>query len=91
MRRVGEMKDLFFSFLCDESDHKQIARCMEVGLLCTQFKPADRPTIADVQDMLNGKKELPIPKKPRYTKRRALPGAEQVRSFALSVPKDVRL
>ncbi|TVU23632.1 hypothetical protein EJB05_26008, partial [Eragrostis curvula] len=91
MQRVGAMKDLFVQFLCDESELKQITRCMSVGLLCTQFKPADRPTIADALDMLNGKKEVPIPKKPRYTKRRALPGSEQVRSFALSVPKEVRL
>ncbi|KAK8448149.1 hypothetical protein SEVIR_8G234767v4 [Setaria viridis] len=61
---------------------------MEVGLLCTQFNPANRPTMGDVLEMLNGKKELPTPRKPRYTKRRTVEG---MRSAALSVPKDARM
>ncbi|KAG2557537.1 hypothetical protein PVAP13_8NG253900 [Panicum virgatum] len=51
--------------------HKEIKTYMEVGLLCTQINRKDRPTMADVLVMLDGKNELPTPKKPRYTKRSA--------------------
>ena len=88
VQRVGSIKDINFLPLCDASEHEQMKRCMEVGLLCTQFNPADRPTMVDVLEMLNGKQEVPTPRKPRYTKRRPLQG---VRNFALSVPKDVNL
>jgi len=88
VRRVGSIKDINVLPSSDTSEHEHLKRCMEVGLLCTQFNPADRPTMVDVLEMLNGKKEVPTPRKPRYTKRRALEG---VRNFALSVPKDVNL
>jgi len=85
VRRVGSIKDIN---VLPSSEHEQMKRCMEIGLLCTQFNPADRPTMVDVLEMLNGKQEVPTPRKPRYTKRRPLQG---VRNFALSVPKDVIL
>lgn len=47
----------------DESQLTEVNRCIEVGLLCTQTDPADRPTMADVVDMLSGKEMLPPPKK----------------------------
>lgn len=74
VRRVGSIKDINVLPSSDTSEHEQMKRCMEVGLLCTQFNPADRPTMVDVLEMLNGKKEVPTPRKPRYTKRRALEG-----------------
>ena len=53
--------------LCDESQLMEAKMCMEVGLLCTQLDRNDRPTMADVLAMLNGRKELPDPKKPAGT------------------------
>ncbi|CAL4986146.1 unnamed protein product [Urochloa decumbens] len=50
-----------------ESQLKKIKRYVEVGLVCAQQDRADRPTMADVLEMLKGKKKLPIPKKPTYT------------------------
>ena len=62
------MEDLFDLSLYKESQLTEIKRCLEIGLLCTQFEPAKRPTMAEVLDMLNGKKQLATPKQPEYTK-----------------------
>ncbi|KAL6908116.1 hypothetical protein ACP4OV_002286 [Aristida adscensionis] len=67
-RQAGQMKELLDPALYEESQLKEIKRCTEVGLLCTQFKPADRPTMPDILAMLDGKKKLPTPKKPAYIK-----------------------
>ena len=66
------MEDLFDLSLYKESQLTEIKRCLEIGLLCTQFEPAKRPTMAEVLDMLNGKKQLATPKQPEYTKDRVM-------------------
>ena len=43
-----------------------IRRWVQVGLLCVEENREDRPSIADVLEMLNGKKELPTPRKIAY-------------------------
>ncbi|XP_062197129.1 G-type lectin S-receptor-like serine/threonine-protein kinase At1g61400 [Phragmites australis] len=63
---AGRMEELFDPSLFDGSQLMEIKRCVQVGLLCSQFDRADRPSMADVLEMLNGKKELPTPKKPHY-------------------------
>lgn len=69
-RQAGQMEELLDPSLYAEFQLKEITRCMEVGLLCTQFKPADRPAMSDVLAMLDGKKKLRTPKQPGYTKGR---------------------
>ncbi|BAH95599.1 Os12g0248000 [Oryza sativa Japonica Group] len=69
VRLSGGIHKLFDPSLCDESQLKEIKRCMEIGLLCTQNKPSDRPTMPDVLEMLQGKKKVPTPKQPGYIKR----------------------
>jgi hypothetical protein len=61
------MEELIDPSLCDESQLMAVKMCMEVGLLCTQLDRNDRPTMADVLAMLNGRKELPDPKNPAGT------------------------
>lgn len=74
MRNAESLRQFFsWSWYSDVAELNQIRRCIEVGLLCTQLRPADRLTIADVIEMLNGSRELQVPKKPRYTKKIALP------------------
>jgi hypothetical protein len=58
----------------------EIKRCVEVGLLCAQEDPANRPTMADVLQMLCGLKELPTPKKPHYM------GQDVEEYYAISPP-----
>lgn len=68
VHQAGVMNELLDPLLCDQSQLKEIKRCVEIGLLCTQKKPADRPTMPVVLEMLNGKKKLPTPKLPGYIK-----------------------
>ncbi|TVU23610.1 hypothetical protein EJB05_25985, partial [Eragrostis curvula] len=62
----GEVEELFNPSLFDSSQLMEIKRCMCIGLLCTQFDRADRPTMKDVIEMLNGDEELPTPKTPKF-------------------------
>jgi L1 cell adhesion molecule like protein len=54
--------------LFDGSQLTEIKRFVVIGLLCVQDDRADRPIMADVLEMLNGKEELPTPKKSAYIK-----------------------
>lgn len=60
------MEEVFDPKLYEGSQLREIKRCVEVGLLCLQSDRADRPTMADVLEMLHGKKRLPTLKKPAY-------------------------
>ncbi|CAN6363631.1 unnamed protein product [Urochloa humidicola] len=64
---AGVIEAEFDPAVFTESQLKKIKRYVEVGLLCAQQDRADRPTMADVLQMLKRKKKLPIPKKPAYT------------------------
>ncbi|CAO2150029.1 unnamed protein product [Urochloa humidicola] len=70
-REAGRMAELLDQSLCGEGELAQVGRCMEIGLLCAQEKPADRPAMADVLQMLNGEKAMMTPIRPEYTKRRS--------------------
>ncbi|CAL4985544.1 unnamed protein product [Urochloa decumbens] len=62
---AGQMDGVFDPKLYKGSQLREIIRCVEVGLLCLSDR-GDRPTMADVLEMLHGKKRLPILKKPAY-------------------------
>ncbi|RLM69172.1 hypothetical protein C2845_PM17G14600 [Panicum miliaceum] len=63
---AGQMEDVFDPKLYEGSPLREIKRCVKVGLLCLQSDRADRPTMADVLEMIHGKKRLPTLKKPAY-------------------------
>ncbi|MED6190663.1 G-type lectin S-receptor-like serine/threonine-protein kinase SD1-1, partial [Stylosanthes scabra] len=44
----------------------EVIRCIQVGLLCVQQRPDDRPNMLSVVLMLNGEKLLPQPKCPAF-------------------------
>ncbi|XP_027908942.1 G-type lectin S-receptor-like serine/threonine-protein kinase At4g27290 isoform X1 [Vigna unguiculata] len=44
----------------------EVIRCIQVGLLCVQQRPEDRPDMSSVVLMLNGDKLLPNPKAPAF-------------------------
>ncbi|KAL2327817.1 hypothetical protein Fmac_021244 [Flemingia macrophylla] len=44
----------------------EVIRCIQVGLLCVQQRPEDRPDMSLVVLMLNGDKLLPKPKVPGF-------------------------
>ncbi|KAG5119388.1 hypothetical protein JHK82_033808 [Glycine max] len=54
----------------------EVIRCIQVGLLCVQQRPEDRPDMSSVVLMLNGEKLLPNPNVPGFYTERALPSLE---------------
>ena len=45
---------------------EEVVRCIQVGLLCVQEDPEDRPTMAAVVFMLSGEASPPGPKQPAF-------------------------
>ncbi|XP_062181802.1 uncharacterized protein LOC133886088 isoform X2 [Phragmites australis] len=59
VQEAGGVKGLLDPTLqVDETQVMEIERCIKVALLCIQMDPTDRPTMADVVEMLNGEKEI---------------------------------
>jgi len=55
----------------------EVIRCIQVGLLCVQQRPEDRPDMSSVVLMLNGEKLLPNPNVPGfYTERAVTPESD---------------
>jgi hypothetical protein len=49
----------------------EVVRCIQMGLLCVQEDPANRPTMATIVLMLNSYSvTLPLPKQPAFLNRR---------------------
>ncbi|CAI0467960.1 unnamed protein product [Linum tenue] len=49
-----------------DSTDQVMTRCVQIGLLCVQESPVDRPTMSDVVFMLGNATTLPSPKKPAF-------------------------
>ncbi|KAJ1700791.1 hypothetical protein LUZ63_000570 [Rhynchospora breviuscula] len=64
----GKPRELLDSSIPSNSnDNLQIMRCIQIGLLCVQDKPDDRPHMSEVVLMLNSlNTSLPEPKQPVY-------------------------
>ena len=53
--------------LKDSYSRNEVLRCIQIGLLCVQEDPADRPTMATIVLMLSSNSvTLPLPKKPAF-------------------------
>ena len=63
----GKALDLLDECLEDSCIDSQVVRCIQVGLLCVQKFPQDRPTMSSTVYMLeNEGAALPIPKQPGF-------------------------
>ncbi|KAG7978083.1 hypothetical protein I3843_05G064500 [Carya illinoinensis] len=63
--RSLELMDLTIGYPPSTS---MMSRFINIGLLCVQEKPADRPTMSDVVSMIsNQHTPLPVPKQPAFT------------------------
>ena len=52
----------------DSCSRRQVSRCVNVGLLCVQDRPNDRPTMASVVIMLGSETSShPPPRQPIFT------------------------
>lgn len=54
----------------------EVMHCIQVGLLCVQQRPQDRPDMSSVVLMLNGEKSLPDPLVPAFYIERKIPEAD---------------
>ncbi|KAL1325445.1 hypothetical protein AAHE18_13G161600 [Arachis hypogaea] len=58
--------ELLDEVIRENCNHFEAIRCIQVGLLCVQQRPEDRPSMSLVLLMLNGEKMLPKPKFPGF-------------------------
>ncbi|KAG8043189.1 hypothetical protein GUJ93_ZPchr0119g33242 [Zizania palustris] len=60
---VSELMDPLMGTICS---YDEVCRCIQVGLLCVQELPADRPNMSMVLRMLSGDVILPAPKQAAF-------------------------
>ncbi|WOH04254.1 hypothetical protein DCAR_0623663 [Daucus carota subsp. sativus] len=60
------LKDLLDGIILEPSNECEAFRDIQIGLLCVQEYPEDRPNMSSVVLMLNSKTALPNPKKPGF-------------------------
>ncbi|CAN1313383.1 G-type lectin S-receptor-like serine/threonine-protein kinase At4g11900 [Linum perenne] len=66
--REGTPLQLMDPTLTSSCDTEQVLRCINVGLLCIEHIPEDRPTMSEVISMLTSEiVQLPTPKQPAFT------------------------
>ncbi|RDY02157.1 G-type lectin S-receptor-like serine/threonine-protein kinase, partial [Mucuna pruriens] len=58
--------ELLDELLGEQCPPSEVTRCIQVGLLCAQQRPKDRPDMSSVVLMLNGEKILAKPKVPGF-------------------------
>ncbi|GMI72762.1 cysteine-rich RLK (RECEPTOR-like protein kinase) 30 [Hibiscus trionum] len=77
-RSKGEGMKLIEEHLVESSVPAEVLKCIQIGLLCVQTDPADRPTMSTVVAMLgNDTITLPLPAEPAFYVRRFV--AEPIR------------
>lgn len=74
MWREGKCLEIADLALGNSHDPNEVLRCIQVGLLCVQDSPNDRPSMSDVVSMItNGTVSLPAPKQPAFFMDNSLP------------------
>ncbi|XP_018506262.1 G-type lectin S-receptor-like serine/threonine-protein kinase SD1-1 [Pyrus x bretschneideri] len=63
----GKVLDIIDSSLNQSYSTPEVMRCIQIGLLCVQEYPTDRPTMLDVVFMLGNETTLPRPKKAAFS------------------------
>ncbi|KAJ7948223.1 G-type lectin S-receptor-like serine/threonine-protein kinase [Quillaja saponaria] len=73
--------DLLDPTLRETLNGNEFLRCVNIGLMCVQEDPSDRPTMSNVIFMLSGETAtLPRPRKPAFVVRRSLAGTASTSS-----------
>ncbi|MFQ6652296.1 hypothetical protein Gotur_024230, partial [Gossypium turneri] len=63
----GTPLELLDTVLKDNYSRNEVIRCIQIGLLCVQEDPAERPTMATIAMMLNSYSvTLPVPNEPAF-------------------------
>ncbi|VVB04394.1 unnamed protein product [Arabis nemorensis] len=58
--------DVLDQDLADSCHPLEVGRCVQIGLLCVQHQPADRPNTLELLSMLTSTSDLPPPKQPTF-------------------------
>ncbi|KAL0793862.1 hypothetical protein Bca101_065239 [Brassica carinata] len=58
--------DLLDQDVADSCRPCEVGRCVQIGLLCVQHQPADRPNTLELLSMLTTTSDLPPPKQPTF-------------------------
>ncbi|CAH2047891.1 unnamed protein product [Thlaspi arvense] len=58
--------DLLDKDVADSCCPLEVGRCVQIGLLCVQHQPADRPNTLELLSMLTTTSDLPSPKQPTF-------------------------
>ncbi|XP_028797564.1 G-type lectin S-receptor-like serine/threonine-protein kinase SD1-1 [Neltuma alba] len=74
--REGMAMELMDQALGERFNPSEVIQCIQVGLLCVQQIPEDRPDMSSVVLMLNGEKSLPDPHVPAFYIERRIPEAD---------------
>lgn len=79
--------DLLEETLCHSCNKDEYFKCVNVGLLCVQEDPGDRPTMSQVLFMLGSESAtIPTPKQPAFVVRRC-PSSSSRASNSSSKPE----
>ncbi|GLT64406.1 hypothetical protein SLA2020_369030 [Shorea laevis] len=62
----GNPLELVDQFLGESYSQSEVARCIQISLLCVQQTPEDRPTMSSVLLILGSEIVLPQPKEPGF-------------------------
>ncbi|XP_024964700.1 G-type lectin S-receptor-like serine/threonine-protein kinase At4g27290 isoform X2 [Cynara cardunculus var. scolymus] len=76
MHNEGRSMDLIDTSLAESSDPSEVLRSIQVGLLCVQQSPEDRPDMPSVIMMFGSEGALSQPKQPAFFTERNLIGAD---------------
>nr|GEV05757.1 G-type lectin S-receptor-like serine/threonine-protein kinase At4g27290 [Tanacetum cinerariifolium] len=76
MHSEGKSMELLDSNVAEASNASEVLRSIEVGLLCVQQNPEDRPNMSSVVFMLGNEGALPKPKQPAFFTDRNLLGTD---------------
>lgn len=66
VREAQSVKELLDSAPGGKSQLGQVERSIDIGLLCSQEDPMERPTMLDVLKMLNSEERPPAPPRPSF-------------------------
>ncbi|RZC93626.1 hypothetical protein C5167_007666 [Papaver somniferum] len=63
----GKWSEVVDEGLGDLYSPSEVIKCIHIGMLCVQNRAIDRPTMAEVDNMLGNETDRPAPKEPPYT------------------------
>ncbi|XP_074366227.1 G-type lectin S-receptor-like serine/threonine-protein kinase At4g27290 [Apium graveolens] len=70
--KENKLLQLIDGVILNSSNHMEVFRVIQIGLLCVQHDPKDRPVMSQVVSMLSSNMKLPYPKQPGFFTERNL-------------------